>query len=201
MPENYYVQMQEILARLAASGTRPGLLLHACCAPCSTAVLETLMPYFSVTLYYYNPNILPKAEYEKRLDELKKLLNFPEFASVGLLVPARDEQAFRAAARGMELEPEGGARCRACYALRLAETARAADALGFAYFTTTLSVSPHKNSAWLHEIGQGLSARTAAAYLPSDFKKKIGYARSIELSRKYGLYRQRYCGCTPDNTE
>ena len=92
MPENYYVQMQEILARLAASGTRPGLLLHACCAPCSTAVLETLMPYFSVTLYYYNPNILPKAEYEKRLDELKKLLNFPEFASVGLLVPARDEQ-------------------------------------------------------------------------------------------------------------
>ena len=197
MPENYDRAMRETLARLAQSGERPRLLLHACCAPCSTAVLERLMPHFALTLYFYNPNILPWSEYEKRLSELKKLLAFPEFSSVGLLVPGRDEPAFEDISRGAQQEPEGGARCRACYALRLGRTARTAAELGFPYFTTTLSVSPHKNSAWLNEIGLDLSAPGGPVFLPSDFKKKNGYARSIELSKTYGLYRQRYCGCTP----
>lgn len=196
MPENYYLAMQREIERIAASGQRPSLLLHACCAPCSTAVLETLMPHFAVTLYFYNPNIMPDAEYDLRLAQVKKLLAFPQFFSVELLEDERDEAAFWQIADGLESEPEGGARCRACYSLRLRRTAQKAAELGFSYFTTTLSVSPHKNSAWINEIGLSLSAPNAPAFLPSDFKKKNGYIRSIELSRKYDLYRQRYCGCS-----
>ena len=194
MTENYYKKME---AQLAALGeTRPRLLLHSCCGPCSSAVLELVTRYFDTTVYYYNPNILPAEEFEKRLWWQKYLLETAPFgAGVELIVPDRDEEAFRAAARGLEHEPEGGARCTECFALRLGRTAQAAKEGGFDYFCTTLTVSPHKNAPLINAIGEKLAAGTGVQWLFSDFKKKDGYKRSIELSRQYGLYRQAWCGC------
>ena len=177
-------------------GRTPRLLLHSCCAPCSSYVLEYLTNYFDTTVLYYNPNITPAEEYAKRVDELKRLLSEAPYPNAVRLVEGRyDSREFFAIAKGLEDLPEGGERCFKCYTLRLEETARAAAEGGYEYFTTTLSVSPYKNAANLNAIGRELSEKYGVKYLYSDFKKKNGYRRSIELSAQYGLYRQNYCGC------
>ena len=190
---------QQILDQTLASlpqGERPTLLLHACCAPCSSYVLEYLSRYFRITLFFYNPNIAPEAEYRFRLDELRRLVREMGLADdVSILEGNYTPERFLALAEGLETLPEGGTRCSLCYRLRLSEAARVAAEGGFDYFCTTLSISPYKNAAWLNEIGQEEGARYGVTYLVSDFKKKNGYKRSCELSEEYGLYRQDYCGC------
>ena len=175
---------------------KPTLLLHACCAPCSSYVLEYLSQYFSITLFFYNPNIAPKEEYRFRAEELKHLVGEMELPSpIQVLEGAYEPEAFTAIAAGLEDLPEGGSRCQKCYRLRLRKTAELAKKLGFDYYTTTLSISPYKNAEWLNEIGVEEGNRLGVRYLPSDFKKRNGYKRSCELSVQYGLYRQDYCGC------
>ncbi len=176
-------------------GKRPRLLLHACCAPCSSAVLERVRPYFDVTLYYFDPNIHPEEEYVKRGRELEKLLRLSGAEDVKLLWGEYDPRTFFDAAKGLEGEPEGGARCGACFRLRLSATAELARKGGYDYFCSTLTVSPHKNAPLINEIGEALAGKYGLPWLPSDFKKRDGYLRSIRLSREYGLYRQCYCGC------
>ena len=194
MLPNYQKELAALVSTLR--GVRPKLLLHSCCGPCSSSVLEYVTAYFDTTVFYYNPNILPAEEFEKRLYWQRYLLDHAPFArGVGLIVPDRDEAAFRAAARGLESAPEGGARCTECFALRLGRTAEAAKEGGFDYFATTLTVSPHKNAPLINAMGERLSGELGVAWLPSDFKKKNGYLRSIQLSREYGLYRQAWCGC------
>ena len=194
MKENYAAKLEALIATLGES--RPRVLLHSCCAPCSSAVLETLTAHFAVTVFFYNPNIYPRWEYEKRLDYQRLLLEkMPCCAGVELLCDPYEETRFLAAARGLEQEREGGQRCRACFALRLGETARLAKEKGFDYFCSTRTVSPHKNAEIINSIGQALGAEYGLPWLPSDFKKREGYKRSIELSRLYGLYRQTFCGC------
>lgn len=175
---------------------RKSLLLHACCAPCSSYVLEYLTEFFDISLLYYNPNIFPKSEYLKRVEQVKKLLSeMPLKSSVRLVEGRYDPKEFFELSKGLETVPEGGERCFKCYRLRLEEAAREAKKGGFDYFTTTLSISPHKNADKLNEIGEELEGQYGVKYLYADFKKKNGYKRSIELSRIYGLYRQDYCGC------
>ena len=183
---------EELKKRLKAEGVRPRLLLHSCCAPCSSAVIENLREAFDLTLYYYNPNVAPEAEYEKRKSEQKRLA-----AALGIPVLDcdYDGERYDFAVQGLENEPERGARCTVCFRLRLQKTAEAAKQGGFDYFCTTLSVSPYKNAAHLNEIGKEEGAIAGVQFFPSDFKKKGGYLRSVELARKYGLYRQDYCGC------
>lgn len=173
---------------------RKSLLLQCCCGPCSSYVLEYLRRYFDLTLLFYNPNIQPRAEYDRRLDGLRQLMAHDP-AGVRLLDCAYDGEAFTAAARGLETEPEGGARCTACFALRLRETARRAKEGNFDYFCTTLSVSPHKDAERINQLGEAHAAEFGVKWLPSDFKKRGGYARSVALAKDYGLYRQAYCGC------
>ena len=187
---NYDKKMQEQIAALP-KGTR--LLLHSCCAPCSTACLERLHSFFDVSVFYYNPNIEDDEEYEKRKAEQIRLLRETGWANV--IDCDHDAQAFAAIAKGLEAEPERGARCYLCYSLRLEKTAQKAKELGFSYFATTLTLSPLKNVEWLNEIGEKAGGRYGVNYLFSDFKKQGGYLRSIELSKKYGLYRQDFCGC------
>ena len=182
------------LEALRASGRRPRLLLHACCAPCASHVLFYLAPYFQMTVYFYNPNIWPAEEHARRLETLRAFLPRLPF-STELLAPPYSPGDFLAAARGMEAEPEGGNRCGRCFALRLEATAKAAAQGGFDLFATTLTVSPHKNALLLNAIGQALGEQYGVPYLISDFKKKNGYLHSIQLSKEYGLYRQNYCGC------
>jgi len=190
---NYDLEMEKQMAVLP-EGSR--LLLHACCAPCSSAVLERLGNYFTITFFYYNPNIDQEEEYRKRIAELKRLIQeFPTKYPIQLLEGAYEPEKFREIATGLEQEPERGRRCYKCYQLRLEETAKMAEKLGFDYFCTTLTLSPHKNSNWLNEIGKNLENQYHTHYLYSDFKKKNGYKRSIELSKEYHLYRQDYCGC------
>lgn len=175
---------------------RKNLLLHACCAPCSSYVLEYLTDFFDISLLYYNPNIFPESEYLKRVEQVKKLLSeIPLKSSVRLVEGRYDPKEFFELSKGLETVPEGGERCFKCYRLRLEEAAREAKKGGFDYFTTTLSISPHKNADKLNEIGEELEGQYGVKYLYADFKKKNGYKRSIELSRIYGLYRQDYCGC------
>ena len=189
---NYQREMEAEIARL--EGRRPTLLLHSCCGPCSSAVLERLAEHFRVTLLYYNPNIEPEAEYLHRLSEQKRLLSLlPE--EIPMLDCGYDHEAFEDFAPAMAEAPEGGERCLACFALRLNHTAELAKAHGFEYFTTTLSVSPHKNADNVNRIGDEAGKRHGVKYLFADFKKKNGYLRSLELSKQYGLYRQDYCGC------
>ncbi|WP_322182421.1 epoxyqueuosine reductase QueH [Neglectibacter caecimuris] len=193
---NYGKELETLLREIGQSGKRPSLLLHACCAPCSSYVLEYLSRYFSISVLYYNPNISPKAEYEKRKTELERLLSaMPLEGSVTLLPCAYEGEAFLEAARGLEQAPEGGERCERCFRLRLRRAAQEAKTQGFDYFTTTLSISPLKNAELLNRIGEEVGAEFGVAHLPADFKKKEGYKRSIELSREYSLYRQNYCGC------
>lgn len=196
MQLNYQKQMEEQLAGLPSGGERPRLLLHACCAPCSSSVLERLAPYFDISLYFYNPNIFPPEEYDRRLQELYRLVDEMAFQGrVRVLAGAYEPDFFYRAAAPLRGEPEGGARCVKCFRLRLEAAARKAAEIGALYFTTTLTVSPHKNAPRINEIGLELGRRFGVAFLCSDFKKKEGYKRSLELSRQYGLYRQDYCGC------
>ncbi len=193
---NYQRELDALIEDNEKRGLVPRLLLHSCCAPCSSYCLEYLARYFGITILYYNPNITNAEEYRKRVSEQRRLIselpvkNAVTFAE-GEYVP----EDFYAAAKGLEHVPEGGERCFKCYRLRLEYAARYAAEHGFDYFCTTLSISPLKNAAKLNEIGAELSGIYKVTWLPSDFKKKGGYQRSIELSREYGLYRQNYCGC------
>lgn len=190
---NYQKKLEEIINNMDGRKT---LLLHACCAPCSSYVLEYLTEYFDITLLYYNPNISMKEEYNKRIGEVKRLISeMPMKSQVKLIEGRYDPMEFFEMAKGMEDFPEGGERCFKCYRLRLEEAAKAAKEGGFDFFTTTLSISPHKNAEKLNEIGEVLEKEYGVKYLYADFKKREGYKRSIELSRIYGLYRQNYCGC------
>ena len=196
MTTNYQRVLDAELAKLAAAKARPRLLLHACCAPCSSYTLEYLAAYFDITVLFYNPNIAPAAEYDFRAAELARYIaEAPCGTGVKLRTEPYDPTPFFGMARGLWDLPEGGERCKKCYRLRLRETARIAAAEGFDYFCTTLSISPHKDAGALNEIGGELAAACGVPYLFSDFKKKGGYARSIVLSHEYGLYRQNYCGC------
>ncbi len=193
---NYQRELDLLLKKIGEEGTVPRLLLHACCAPCSSYVLEYLSGYFEISVLYYNPNISPEAEYRKRAAELRRLIGEMAFRHpVRMLEGEYQPERFYEIARGLENVPEGGERCFRCYRLRMEEAARMAAELGYDYFTTTLSISPLKNAGKINEIGEELSGIYKAAHLPSDFKKKGGYQRSIELSRRHGLYRQNFCGC------
>ncbi len=196
MKQNYQLMLDRTIEALAKEGKRPSLLLHACCAPCSSYVLEYLTDHFDLTLFFYNPNIDPEEEYRAREAELVRLVEEMGLgARVGILRGDYEPWRFLEIARGLEELPEGGSRCFACYRLRLAEAARVAATEGFDFFTTTLSISPYKNAEWLNTIGAEEAERVGVRYLFSDFKKKNGYRRSCELSQKYGLYRQDFCGC------
>ena len=193
---NYQKQLDQIIQKLEKGEDKPVLLLHACCAPCSSYVLEYLHNYFKILLFYYNPNINPETEYQRRVEEIRRFVKEAGYENeIRFLEGAYEPERFFAMAKGMEDLPERGARCRACYELRMEEAARKAARQGADYFTTTLSISPHKDARWINEIGEELSGKYGVAHLPSDFKKKSGYLRSIELSKEYGLYRQDYCGC------
>lgn len=195
-PRNYSKELERLIQQFQREERVPRLLLHVCCAPCSSAVLEYLSQYFAITLLYYNPNISPREEYDKREAELKRLVSEMELVHpVDLLPCDYDGQAFVEAARGLEGEPEGGARCEACFRLRLEYAAQEAARLHFDYYTTTLTISPMKNAPLLNQLGEEMGGKYGVAHLPSDFKKKNGYKRSVELSKEYGLYRQDYCGC------
>ena len=195
-PTNYQAETERVITALAAENRRERLLLHACCAPCSSYVLEYLTATFDITVFYCNPNITDKEEYEHRLAELYKLCEHAQFCrDVQIVDDGYVPDAFFETAKGFEGEPEGGRRCDRCFALRLSRTADYAKANGFPLFATTLTVSPHKNARLINDIGFSESARSGVSYLPSDFKKKGGYQRSIVLSREYDLYRQQFCGC------
>ena len=198
---NYSLECEKILAEIEKSGKKPTLLLQACCAPCSSYTLEYLVKYFDITLFFYNPNIAPESEYNFRLQELARLIKeHPDFSGVKLIAPEYDSTPFFEMAKGKEHLKEGGERCFDCYRLRLTETAKEA-AGAYDYFCTTLSISPHKNAEKLNEIGLELEKLYGVKYLPSDFKKKGGYQRSIALSKEYGLYRQDFCGCAYSKAE
>ena len=174
----------------------PNLLLHSCCAPCSSYCIEYLSNYFNITIYYYNPNISPIEEYEKRKNEQIKFINeFKTTNKLNIIDSDYNYDDFLNVINGLENEPEGGSRCNKCYLLRMDKTAKKASDLKYDYFATTLTVSPYKNSKKINEIGYLLEKKYKIKYLPSDFKKKNGYKRSIELSKEYNLYRQNYCGC------
>ncbi len=193
---NYQKELEVIISELTHESRVPRLLLHSCCAPCSSYVLEYLAQYFDITVYYYNPNITPREEYDKRVAELARLIReLPVKHPVELVAGAYEPELFFSAAKGFEKEPEGGERCFRCYRLRLEAAARLAAEGGFDYFTTTLTISPMKNAGKLNEIGEELGEICRVEHLPSDFKKKNGYKRSVELSSEYQLYRQDYCGC------
>ena len=193
---NYQRELDALIAENEKRGRVPRLLLHSCCAPCSSYCLEYLARYFEITLLYYNPNITDAEEFSKRAAELKRLADeMPLDGRVSVVIGEYDPESFYAAAKGLENVPEGGERCFRCYRLRLEHAAEYAAEHGFEYFCTTLSISPLKNSAKLNEIGAELSEIYSVPWLPSDFKKRGGYQRSIALSREYELYRQNYCGC------
>jgi len=194
---NYQKELDAVIAGLAEDGKAPSLLIHSCCAPCSSYVIEYLSQFFRITIFYYNPNIFPEQEYHFRAEEQRRLIQeLPVRYPVQFLEGDYIPQDFYRTVRGLEHVPEGGERCFACYRLRLQEAALMAQKTGCSYFATTLSISPLKNAEKLNEIGEALASEYGVRWLPNDFKKKNGYQRSIELSRKYGLYRQDYCGCS-----
>ena len=193
MKENYQLKLENILNE---NDSPKKLFLHSCCGPCSSYVIEYLSNYFEITIYYYNPNIYEKTEFNKRLEEQKRIVReLPTKYKVDVIEGNFDNDRYEDIIKGLETEPEGGSRCYKCYKLRMEETAKMAKKLGYDYFTTTLSISPYKNANWINEIGEELEKEYDIKYLYADFKKKNGYKRSIELSRIYNLYRQDYCGC------
>lgn len=197
---DYQKELEKIIEQMPKEGgSVPTLFLHSCCAPCSSYVLEYLCQYFHITVFYYNPNISYEEEYQKRVEEQKRLIDAYNREGRGYPISVVEgeykPQAFFEMAKGLEQCPEGGERCFKCYEMRLRETARLGKKGGYDYFTTTLTISPLKNAAKLNEIGMALGEEYDVAWLPSDFKKKEGYKRSIELSKEYDLYRQDYCGC------
>lgn len=196
MNVNYQIELEKIINYHQSSGETPTLFLHSCCAPCSSYVLQYLSQYFKITVFYYNPNIYPDEEYYKRVEEQKQFINqFPAKNKIDFIEGNFDKNRFYDMAKGLENVREGGERCFKCYELRLRESAQMASTLGFDYFTTTLSISPLKNAAKLNEIGLRLAEQYNIKYLVSDFKKKNGYKRSVEISQQYNMYRQDYCGC------
>ncbi len=193
---NYQKELDKIISALDPADAPKSLLLHSCCAPCSSYVLKYLSEYFAITLLYYNPNISPPSEYDTRLKEQARLIEeLPVRNPVRLIEGRYEPQEFYEAVRGLEKEPEGGARCRVCYELRLREAAREAARLGCDYFATTLTISPLKDSGVINGIAQKVGQEYGVTPLPSDFKKRDGYKQSVELSKEYGLYRQNFCGC------
>lgn len=192
-------EFERMLKIAAGEGRGKKLLLHSCCAPCSSACLEILKDYFDITVFYYNPNIDDETEYEKRKNEQIRFLNESGWGKI--IDCDHEPEKFENISRGLEDEPEKGRRCFLCYELRMHKTALKAKECGFDYFTTTLSLSPYKISRWINEIGEKLEEETGVKFLPSDFKKKGGYLRSIELSKQYDLYRQDYCGCKYSKAE
>lgn len=202
MAENYQLKLDKEIERLTAEGRRPRLLLHVCCAPCSSYVMEYLSHHFDITACFYNPNISPKSEYDYRAQELVRLTQeMPLSSPVHCRIEDYHPSDFIAIAKGLENEPEGGERCTACYRLRLTETAKIAAAEKYDYFTTTLSISPLKDAVRLNTIGGELAEEYGIPYLYSDFKKREGYKRSIRLSSEFDLYRQDYCGCAFSKAE
>ena len=196
MNENYQKILEKELEKIQRSNKIPSLLLHSCCGPCSSYVIEYLTKYFNITILYYNPNISPQEEYEKRKEEQIKLINIiPKTNKVNIIDCDYDNDKYEKIIKGLEKEPERGKRCTKCFNLRLEKTAEIASKNNYDYFGTTLTVSPYKNAKLLNEIGDELEKKYKIKYLYSDFKKKNGYKRSIELSNKYKLYRQNYCGC------
>ena len=193
---NYQNELDKTLSDIERAGTTPSLLLHSCCAPCSSYVLEYLSRYFKITVFYYNPNIYPEEEFYKRRSEQERFISqLPAKNPISFIGTEHMSEEFYKAVKGLEHIREGGERCFACYRLRLEESAMAARDMGADYFTTTLSISPMKNARKLNEIGGELEEKYGVKYLFSDFKKRNGYKRSTELSREYGIYRQNYCGC------
>ena len=193
---NYQIVLDKELEKLKDLAVKPKLLLHVCCAPCSSYVLEYLSNYFNITVFYYNPNISSFEEYKKRLNEEKRFVKeYPFKEEISIIDGEYDNERFEEEIKGLENEKEGGARCFKCYRLRLSKSAKYARDNNFDYFTTTLTISPYKNANKLNEIGSELEEEYGIKYLYSDFKKKNGYKRSIELSHEYNLYRQDYCGC------
>ena len=194
---NYQKEFEHIVNELQGDGRIPSLLLHSCCAPCSSYCIETLSEYFHVTVFYYNPNIYPDEEYYHRVKEQQNFIQkFPTKYPVSFIEGDFEKERFYSeVAKGLEKEPERGARCMKCYDLRLRETAKRAKAEGMDYFCTTLSISPMKDAQVLNQIGLAIGQELGIAYLPSDFKKNNGYLRSCEISREYDMYRQDYCGC------
>ena len=202
MNVNYQQKMDKKIEELTKNNQTPNLLLHVCCAPCSSYVLEYLTNHFNITLFFFNPNIAPQEEFDKRVAELEHFLTrFPVKNPVKIEVGDYEPKVFLEMAKGLEMEPEGGIRCYHCYEQRLEATAQKCKKEGYDYFTTTLSISPYKNAHWLNEIGERMAEQYGIAYLVSDFKKKNGYRRSIELSQEYQLYRQDYCGCAFSKAE
>ena len=196
MKQNFQIEMERELARIAETGERPRLLLHCCCAPCSSYVLECLNRTFDIDLFYYNPNIAPREEFDRRAEELQRLAEqLPHEGEFRVIVGEYDSEAFMNLCRGHEDDPEGGARCERCFRMRLGRAAQLAAERGSDFFTTTLTISPLKDAQLLNAIGLELAGKAGVRWLPSDFKKKNGYRRSCELSQAYGLYRQDYCGC------
>lgn len=193
---NYQRELDQLIENIQKENRVPKLFLHACCAPCSSYVLEYLSQYFEITVFFYNPNISPEEEYKKRVREIRRLVSEMDYVHPVTIVEGKYEpERFFAMAKGLEKVPEGGERCFRCYRLRMEEAVQLAIEGGYDYFTTTLSISPLKNAQKINEIGEELSKIYGVAHLPSDFKKKNGYKRSIELSHEHDLYRQNYCGC------
>jgi predicted adenine nucleotide alpha hydrolase (AANH) superfamily ATPase len=190
---NYH---QEYLKITKSLDDKPRLLIHSCCAPCSSLCLERVTKFFSVDVFYYNPNVTESEEYQKRLLEQQRFVNKVYKGSVKVIDIGHNSEEFLTLIKGLEDLPERSKRCYLCYKQRLEKTAKYAKENGYDYFTTTLSISPHKNATWLNEIGEELSSIHGVKFLPADFKKENGYLRSIELSNKYNLYRQDFCGCS-----
>lgn len=190
---DYQQEMEKILKSIQNNPKR--LLLHSCCAPCSSYCLELLSPYFNIDIFFYNPNIDTLSEFNKRLKEQKEIIKDMHLNNINIIEVGYNEHEYLESIKGYENQLEGGLRCKICYDLRMRKAAKYAKAHGYDYFTTTLSVSPHKNVQWINEIGLLLSSEFGIGFLQSDFKKKGGFIRSIELSKKYNLYRQNYCGC------
>ena len=191
---NYQLAMEKVIKELPSGPDRPRLLLHACCAPCSSATLERLAQWFDLTILYYNPNIYPPAEYHRREAELERFVQQAGYRFPVVELPY-DPQEFYDAVKGLDQEPEIGERCTVCYRMRLEQTARYAAEHGFSWFCTTLSISPMKDPVRINDLGRELGEKYGVRFLPSEFRKKDGYKRSLQLSEQYGLYRQDYCGC------
>ena len=193
---NYQKELDKLIKKLDEEGSVPSLLLHSCCGPCSSYCIEYLSQFFNITVFYYNPNIFPEEEYYTRVKEQERFIKeFPTKHPVSFIEGDYDTKSFYEIAKGLEQEPEKGARCHKCYELRLRRTAQVAKEKGFDFFTTTLTISPMKDSQVLNEIGQRIGLEEGVSWLVSDFKKKEGYKRSTELSKEYCMYRQDYCGC------
>lgn len=196
MNENYYLLFEKQIEEIKNFPSVPNLLLHSCCAPCSSQVISTLTNFFNITILYYNLNIYPKEEYLKRKEEQIKLLNEIESVNkLNIIDCDYDNEVYEQTIKGLEKEKEGGSRCYKCFALRLEKTAKIGEKKSYDYFSTTLTISPHKNSKIINIIGKSLEDKHNIKWLYSDHKKKDGYKKSIELSKKYNLYRQNYCGC------